>query len=292
MTQSSDSPQPPGVLADQSWLQARLGDAGVRPVDLRDSDAFAAGHIPGAVHLDLAELGTHRDGCDSVLLGDEDFERLMAGLGVSTGDTVVAYDDQWGLAAARLLWALHSYGHRAVAVLNGGWDSWQERGAPVEVGTSQKEAAVASLEGATNLDSEPGGDVATPSASDAFKADPDSDVVADRAWVSQEMERSDVRLLDTRSEAEFDQGHIPGALSWDWFRSVPDGDWTASRDVAELRSAWAELGIQPTDEVVVYCRSGMRAAHTYLVLRHAGFSGVRLYDGSWQEWSATMVTTS
>jgi thiosulfate/3-mercaptopyruvate sulfurtransferase len=292
MTEPPDFPQPPAVLVDQSWLQARLGDAGVRLVDLREADAYSAGHIPGAVHLDLAELGTRRDGYDSVLLGGEDFGRLMSRLGVSNRDTVVAYDDQWGLAAARFLWSLHSYGHRAAAVLNGGWDSWLERGAPIEVGTPPKDAAGASLDGSTNLDSEPGGEVATPSASDAFQADTNPDVVADRAWVSRERGSSDVRLLDTRSEAEFGEGHIPGALSWDWFRSVPDGDWTASRDVAELREAWAEIGIQPTDEVVVYCRSGMRAAHTYMVLKHAGFPRVRLYDGSWQEWSATMVTTS
>jgi len=67
---------------------------------------------------------------------------------------------------------------------------------------------------------------------------------------------------------------------------VPVGSWECSRDPEALRSELAGLGVHPSDEVVVYCRSGMRAAHTYVVLRHAGFPRVRLYDGSWQEWSA------
>jgi len=60
-----------------------------------------------------------------------------------------------------------------------------------------------------------------------------------------------------------------------------------SRDPEELRAEWKALGFNASDDVTVYCRSGMRAAHTYLVLRNAGFSRVRLYDGSWQEWSMT-----
>ena len=91
--------------------------------------------------------------------------------------------------------------------------------------------------------------------------------------------------LDPRTQAEFDEGHLPGAKCWDWFNAVPDGSWNCCRDPDELRSELAELGVHPSDEIVAYCRSGMRAAHTYVVLRHAGFQRVRLYDGSWQEWS-------
>ena len=96
-----------------------------------------------------------------------------------------------------------------------------------------------------------------------------------------------VVFLDTRSDTEFDQGHLPGAVCWDWFNAVPTQSWECSRDAEELRSELSTLGVRPSDEVVVYCRSGMRAAHTYVVLLHAGFPRVRLYDGSWQEWSMT-----
>ena len=122
---------------------------------------------------------------------------------------------------------------------------------------------------------------------DSFEAHPNPDVAADFEWIADGVARGDVTLLDTRSHTEFDQGHLPGAISWDWLNAVPVESWECSRDSEELRSELATLGVRPSDEVVVYCRSGMRAAHTYIVLRHAGFPRVRLYDGSWQEWSMT-----
>jgi thiosulfate/3-mercaptopyruvate sulfurtransferase len=244
-------------------LRERLGDALLRTVDLRDSDAYADGHIAGAAHLDLGELGSSQGGCDNVLLAPAAFGSLMARLGISNEHVVVAYDDQWGLAAARLLWALHYYGHSAVAVLNGGWDRWRDEG------------------GATASGREP-----VPPG--RFEARPQPEVYADRAWIAGRIGSADTVLLDTRTSGEFDRGHVPGAISWDWFNAVPAASWDSSRDPEELRSEWAEHGLNPSDEVAVYCRSGMRAAHTYLVLRNAGFTRVRLYDGSWQDWAMNM----
>jgi thiosulfate/3-mercaptopyruvate sulfurtransferase len=97
----------PSLLVDPSWLKERLGRPGLRIVDMRDRDAHVSGHIPGAVHLELVDLGSRVAGCDNVLLPPAEFSALMAGRGISTGDAVVAYDEQWGLAAARLVWALH-----------------------------------------------------------------------------------------------------------------------------------------------------------------------------------------
>jgi thiosulfate/3-mercaptopyruvate sulfurtransferase len=118
-----------------------------------------------------------------------------------------------------------------------------------------------------------------------FDVRQNSDVAADYERVSQGTVREDIVLLDTRSAVEFDQGHLPGAISWDWFNAVPVDSWDCSRESDALRAELAELGVYPSDEIVAYCRSGMRVAHTWVVLRHAGFARIRLYDGSWQEWS-------
>lgn len=254
------APALPGLLVDPSWLRSQMGHPRLHTVDLRDSDAYGSGHIPGAAHLDLGRLGSSVGGCDNVILPAAEFGDLMARLGISHGDAVVAYDDQWGLAAARLLWALHYYGHSSVAVLNGGWDRWRdEDGASVE-----------------------GTEPVTPA---QFEASPNADVYADFAWMTDRVRAADAVLLDTRTPGEFDRGHLPGAIGWDWFNAVPADAWDASRGPADLRAEWEALGLNPSDEVAVYCRSGMRAAHTYMVLRNAGFARVRLYDGSWQEWA-------
>ena len=280
----------PGILVDPEWLGEHMGDPYVRIVDLRDREAYSGGHIPGAVQLDLEDLGENRDGCDNVVLGPPEFERLMARLGISNRDTVVAYDDHWGLPSARLIWALHYYGERSVGVLNGGWDRWQEEGRPTtdETGTDGPGMDGPGTDGRGTdgpVTDGPRADGAALGPADGFEAHPTPDVAADYEWISGGVARGDVSLLDTRSDAEFAQGHLPGAKSWDWFNAVPTGSWECSRDPGALRSELEALGVHPSDEVVAYCRSGMRAAHTYVVLRHAGFPRVRLYDGSWQEWS-------
>lgn len=254
----------PHLLVPPAWLQSRLGSATVRTVDLRDAEAFASGHIPGATHLEVSDLGRQTDGVDNVLLPPDEFADLMASHGISNGDAVIAYDDQWGLAAARLVWALNRYGHRNAAILDGGWDRWQQEDGPLET-------------------------EAPPVRPGSFRAargdGVDEDIFADFRWITDRVGPDGPVLLDTRSSAEYDRGHLPGAISWDWLNAVPVGEWNVSRDPDELRAEWQQLGFEPSDEVVVYCRSGMRASHTWVVLRAAGFERVRLYDGSWQEWS-------
>lgn len=257
----------PGVLVSPDWLGARLEHSELRLLDLRDAESYATGHIPGAVHFDLSSIGTTLHGCESMLVGADVFESLVAERGVSNGDVIVAYDDQWGLAAARLVWAFHRYGHPAVAALDGGWDRWVD-----EDGRVSTEGGAVSAK--------------------RFVARENPAVFADTEWIAERIDTGAIGLLDTRSPGEFEGGHLPGAVSWDWFTSVPPGSWRISREPAELRGEWSALGLDPRDEVVVYCGSGMRAAHTYLVLRHAGFERVRLYDGSWQEWAMKMEATS
>ena len=254
----------PGLLVDLDWLEDHIGDARLRIADLRDLDAYAGGRVPGAVQLDLEDLGHDLNGCDNVLIPPAEFERVMARLGISNRDTVVAYDDHWGLPSARLVWALHYYGEPSAGVLNGGWDRWREEGRPMEADPHSGDSA----QGKT----------------DDFEVHVNPHVAADHEWIAGEVARGKVVLLDTRSQAEFDQGHLPGAISWDWFNAVPAGSWECSREADEISSELAALGVHPSDEVVTYCRSGMRAAHTYVVLRNAGFGRVRLYDGSWQDW--------
>ena len=171
----------PGLLVDPSWLAERLGHPGLRTVDLRDAAAYESGHIPGALHLDLVELGSRVGGCDSMLVPPGEFSRIMAERGISNGDTIVAYDDQWGLAAARLLWASHRYGHTEVAVLNGGWDRWRDEG----------RAASRGRESVT-----PG----------RFEARPREHVCADTSWIAGRIGVDDAVFLDTRTSAEFDKG--------------------------------------------------------------------------------------
>ena len=250
----------PGLLVTPAWLAEHLDRPDLRLIDVRPADAFAESHLPRAAHLELSEISAPVDNVAGMLLSPDAFAAVAGRLGIDDDSAVIVYDANWGMAAARVLWSLQVYGHSRVAVLNGGWDRWLEAGYPTATQT-----------------------MPVPSARFAPRFTPD--LLVELAWVQDHLNRDDVVLVDTRAAGEYAAGHLPGAVSWDWLRGVPVGAWEAVRDDPALRDELVAAGITPDKEIVTYCRSGVRAAHTYLLLRHLGYSRVRNYDGSWLEWS-------
>lgn len=253
----------PGPLVTPQWLAQRLQSPALCLLDVREATSYDEGHIPGAVQVELASLSQEIDGVSGMLLPADAFARKMDQLGVDRRRSVVIYDDNWGMAAARVLWALTCYGHDVSAILTGGIDRWQEEG---HVITREPVRA-------------------TPS---TFQPRHRGEHLATRSWLQERLADTDVVLLDTRAPGEFAAGHLPGAICWDWINGVPMGSWDAVRPAGELQDELVQLGITWEKEIVTYCQSGVRAAHTYVLLRHLGFPRVRLYDGSWLDWARHM----
>ena len=234
-------------------------------LDLRPPEDFAAGHIPGAVHLDLW----------GVSLIDTDPAPLKAFMwmvdhlfnlrGVDDSTAVVIYDDQSGIRAARAFWFLEYFGHPRVQLLDGGFGAWIGAGLQVT-----REAA--------------------PPPRSTWAGVPQEQTIATWREVKDRLGRPDVVLLDTRSDGEHRGtvvrakrgGAIPGAVHVEWTRNLgPDG---AFKPADELRAMYESAGVTPDKEVVTYCQGGYRAAHGYLALRLLGYPRVRNYTGSWKEW--------
>ncbi|MEU9250391.1 sulfurtransferase [Streptomyces sp. NPDC048270] len=246
----------PPVLLDIRW---QLGGPDQRP-------AYEAGHLPGAVYVDLdRELaGPAGSGGRHPLPDPEAFGTVMRRAGVSAGVPVVVYDGGQGWAAARAWWLLRWTGHEDVRVLDGGLAAWTSAGGDVSA------ERVIPHEG-------------------DFKPNPgavgllDADGAAARA-------RAGV-LLDARAGERYRGevepidpvgGHIPGALSAPTAENVgPDGRFLPA-DV--LRARFAALGASGGSPVGVYCGSGVSGAHEVLALEVAGIAS-DLYAGSWSEWS-------
>jgi thiosulfate/3-mercaptopyruvate sulfurtransferase len=254
----------PGLIVSTDWLAAHLDAADLRLVDVRSANEYAEGHLPGAVQLDLGALAQEEDGVPGMLIDPAAYAAVMGQLGIDADSAVVLYDSNWGMPAARVLWTLHRFGHHKTALLDGGWDRWQEEARPATTNPHVPQAT-------------------------RFAPHPDDSRLAELSWVQAHLDDPDVVLVDTRTPGEYAQGHLPGALNWDWMNGVPVGRWDTLRPVAELYSELAALGITPDKEIVTYCRSGARASHTYLLLRHLGYPRVRNYDGSWLEWSARVL---
>lgn len=278
------SPEPGGVsaLVSTAWLAAHLRDAAVRVADVRwylphtgkdGRDEYAAGHVPGAVFVDIntalaAPLGS---GPGRHPLPTVDVvSAAMAEVGIGDGTHVVAYDDAGGSIAARLWWLLRYFGHQRVSVLDGGITRWLAEGRPLE-GVAPQVTPV------------------------HFTARPQPGRVLDKETVSRLRGRPGTLLLDARAPDRYQglsepvdarAGHIPGALSAPFASNLRDEPAPRLLSAEELRARYAELGVPGAHTIVVYCGSGITACHDLLALHLAGYPDGLLYEGSWSDWSA------
>ena len=256
------------LLVTTDWLRGELGAKDLRVIDMQSGVVdYRAGHIPGAVYLDVEDARVKVPAGGYRLPSPEEMQRLLARLGIGRDTRVVIYDDSSGLDAARLFFTLDVYGVRNVAILDGGAPRWKATG------------------GAWTADVPR---IAAPAAAAAVTRD--ASRVADAEWIKSHLGSKDVGIVDARTPGEYTAkdvrarrgGHIPGAVNIDWSRHLrPDGTF---KSVDELRAMYAAEGITPDKSVVTYCQTQHRASHSYFVLRLLGYPKVAGYDRSWSEW--------
>ncbi|MFQ5846889.1 MAG: sulfurtransferase [Candidatus Methylomirabilales bacterium] len=263
------------LLESAQEVADHLRDPQVRILDARSPDRYAAGHILGAVNLPVAEITRTIDGVPGMLPPIKEVERALGRRGITRDTRVVVYDDFGGDRATRLFWILDSLGHPRVSVLQGGFALWQQEGRP----TSRE--------------------ISNPKTT-RYQGDPRPNRAADRNWIRNRLKDPLIVLVDARSPAEFDgkvpgpdvrrPGHIPGAVNVDWVRNLTTTEPRRFKTAADLAQLYRRAGATSDKEIVLYCRTGMRASHDYFVLRLLGYPRVRLYDGSYVDWAATATS--
>lgn len=234
-------------------------------VDLRAAEAFSAGHLPGAVHLDTSLLGRSEPPVGGLLPDGDGVNALASAIGLRKNDHVVAYDGGGGSAAARLIWVLHAYGFEATSWLNGGFSAWQSAGLPISTD------AVATGESDVSLKFKPG------------------NMLSVDALLPQ-ITSSELAILDVRSAAEFAGtdvrsargGHVPNAKHSEWTNAFDESG--KLKDDAALQALYSDVEITNDKHVIVYCQTHQRSALTYLVLKHLGYDKVSAIDGAWSAW--------
>ena len=262
-------------LISVAALAEAIDDPGVRIVDCRwylgrpgeGVDAYMAGHLPGALHLDIDEDLTAPSGPGRHPLPDPMvFRRRLEEVGIGDEHMVVPYDDLGGWVAARLWWMLDDLGHEAVAVLDGGIGAWTEAGLPLTTEVPVRPRAKLTLRSSWGR-------------------------VIERETLRYSL--GSVRLLDARPGARYRgetepidayPGHIPTAVSAPTDANLAsDGRFLSA---AELGERYRSLGADgSTGEVIVSCGSGVSATHGALALRIAGLPDARLYPGSYSDWT-------
>lgn len=269
------------VLVSTQWLAEHLDDPAIRIIDCRfafDQDmeqAYRESHIPGAVYLSWSRDLTDPDhSVEGMIAPPERVAAKMEQLGIGDDTIVVGYDHEGGHFAARLWLVLARYGHGSqVHILDGGWTAWTQ-----ENRATSSDETVLSDAGSTR-----------------FTIDPNQErpgLIADWNEVLSATSSEGPILLDVRRWSEFTGeevraargGRIPNATWLFWQDSL---DWTSDRrfkSLDEIATLARKVGITPETPVITYCQGGVRAAHTAIALKLAGFDNVRVYDGSWAEW--------
>ncbi len=272
----------PEALVTTEWLAAQLGSDGNAPAGLvvvecdEDVLLYEMGHISGAVKLDW-----HTELNDPVVrdyVSDAEFARLMSEKGINREDTVVLYGDKNNWWATYALWVFKLFGHDDVRILDGGRDAWIAEGREM---TTDVTTRAASNYPVTKRDE---------SKIRAFKEDTLAHIGKPMIDVRSPEEYSGERthMPAYPEEGALRGGHIPGASSMPWSRSVAEDGRFRSRGELE-KLYFDEANINTGEDVIVYCRIGERSSHTWFVLTYLlGMKNVRNYDGSWTEWGSAV----
>ncbi len=260
------------AIVDTQWLADNMGGKRIVHVGTpapQAPKAYGMKHVDGAMFLStkglLNVLGNGVKPPDKAK-----FEALMSKFGISNDTHVVIYGaDSGNPFSVNAFWLMKYFGHEKVSYLDGGIKKWAREKRKTVSGPPPKVDAT------------------------KYSAAPDPSILASADYVLQNLNNDKVLLVDTRAKQEYKGnprrnkrgGHIPGAVLLE-FRSTnvkKDGTFKSAGD---LKSAYEAKGVKGDKEIITYCQAGIRAAHTYIILKHVlGYPNVRNYVGSIAEWS-------
>jgi len=271
------------ALVSTEWLERELGASDLRVVDAtkfmpdagRDARAeYEAGHIPGAVFMDLAELADANSDIDNMAPPAEKFASRMQSLGLGDGSRIVIYDDSPLKSAARAWWLLKLFGAHDVALLDGGLAKWKAEGRPLEMGKQTLRHR-------------------------HFTVWRDAKAVRTKEQMLENLANTAEQVVDARPAARFTgeerdprpgvaPGHIPGSVSLPHSALFnADGTW---KQGDALKAAFDAAGVDLDKPLVTTCGTGMTATVVAFGAHLLGKDDVAVYDGSWTEWGADPAT--
>ena len=261
------APQNKPVLVDSKWLAANIKNKDIIVVDTSDHTQHLRFHIPGSIHIDYSEIVYKRKKDKvSVQVPNDYFRKLLGQRGINNNSHIIVYDDMGGLHAGRLFWQLEQIGHEKVSVLDGGLVKWVLEHRKVNNTANKRSPVIYGINqssGRKNL-----ADINT-------------------------LTKKNNLIIDARTKEEYighprypRTGHVPAAKLWDWQDNVNFENAFMIKKASQIMKQQKHINLKDKNQnIVAYCRSGHRAAQTYLTLRSMGFNSVKLYDASMAEYS-------
>ena len=256
------------VLVDTEWIEAHAADPSLRVLEVGgNANAFGEGHLPGAAFVSMRRLSNPDDPIGGQIATAVQVSAALSNVGLGRDQTVVLYDRRNNLQAARAYWVLKYYQHADVRIYNGGTPKWTEDGQVMST---------------VMVEYEP---------SDYQAGPPDPEIRTTWQYVVDHTDDPATLFCDTRGPEEYlgrdvraeRGGRIPGSINVEWTAAVnANGTFKSSEELAAL---YGGAGFTPDKQIITYCQSGVRGAHTWFVLSELlGYPSVRNYDGSWVEY--------
>jgi thiosulfate/3-mercaptopyruvate sulfurtransferase len=270
----------PDSLVSGEWLASHLDDPHVRIVDASFKlpgitptarEDYDRGHIPGALFFDIDDIAEPGTRLPHMIPSPDLFAQKMEALGIGDGDRVVVYDSAGLSSAGRAWWMLRLFGHRDVAILNGGLPKWRAEGRPLD----------------TALPSPP---------RRRFTSRFDPALVRDRRALIANLSTRYEQVVDARAAARYEgtvdetrpglrRGHIPGSRNLP-YDQVTDPSTRQMRSAEELSRLFRDAGVALDRPIVTSCGSGVTACALVFALHLIGHPDAAVYDGSWSEWGS------
>lgn len=256
------------LLVQPAELAATLNATALLVIDLGKAAVYAQAHVPGAIHLDYRRLQRGVLPAPGLLPTLADIALLFSELGVQADTHVVAYDDEGGTRAARLLWLLDTVGHSHYSYLNGGIHAWLDEDLPYDIEPTYAAPGTFSVAALT------------------LKPQIDLD------YLLQHYQDDNLVIWDARTAEEFSgarvfsqrAGHIPGAINYDWNLLIdPNRDYRL-KPLEDIRQSLAGQGIDGSKKIITHCQTHHRSSFSWLTGKILGFDNIVGYPGAWSEW--------
>ncbi len=265
------------INAQQLEQELQNSKQNILLIDMSSPTSYVQHHITSAVYLDYSWIVRVEPPRMGLLPKEKQLNTVFNALGLTPETHVIAYDDEGGGRACRLLWTLESVGHQKYSLLDGGIQNWLANNHPVTDKIIYPTSCEASQENQYSI-------IETP--------------VANQSFIMEHLNDPTVAVLDSRSAAEYSgqkafaerAGHIPGAINWDWMEAMDKNNNLCLKPQDNLTSTLDSLGITKDKLVITHCQTHHRSAHTYIVLKSLGYDKIKGYPGSWSDWGNTAGT--
>ncbi|MCG8412579.1 MAG: sulfurtransferase [Pseudomonadales bacterium] len=254
------------LIIEPETLQTLLPDDNLILVAVCSAQIYNSGHLPGSVLIEPAELVSGVKPATGKIPSADRLSALFSRIGLTADKHVVAYDDEGGGWAGRLIWTLDVLGHEKSSYLNGGLIAWARAGFALD----DQLPSVAATE---------------------FTAQIDHGQIAQLEDVLQQIGSDNSVVWDARARQEYDgikvtalrNGHIPGAVNLDWLDLMDRDNDLRLKPLTEISQTLESLGVSKDKAVITHCQTHHRSGLTYLVGKALGLN-IKAYDGSWSEW--------